>query len=149
MPARPFRTPLALSVALAIVAFDFITLRSEVTYLDGPSLNHYGFPLAYLRWSQVSSLEYDLRWWALLVDFLVYCLVSYALVALLLRVDPLRKLGAPARQWLARALYACAAARLANSLSMLHAGAYRFRPWLEFEQRGVTHHLHVGWSTPY
>ena len=149
MPERPFRTPIALSVALAMVAFGLITLRSEVSYLDGPPLNHYGFPFAYLRWGQVSSLEYDVRWWALLIDFLVYWLACYALLALLRRFDPLPGLSALARRWLIRTLYTVAALQLVLAASMLTSGMYQFHAWPEVEQRSVTHHLHVGWATPY
>ncbi|MCP3924393.1 MAG: hypothetical protein GY714_17600 [Desulfobacterales bacterium] len=48
------------SIPLTIILFATVTMRTEVSFIDGPSFNYYGFPFTYLRWCGFSSIEYNL-----------------------------------------------------------------------------------------
>jgi len=76
---------LRLAIPIGTILFCWLTARAEVDFVDGPTLNLYGFPLPWHRWSAVSSLQSLVDLPALATDYIVYVLgVSAALRSSLL-----------------------------------------------------------------
>lgn len=72
---------IAISVAAGMVLVSVITVRVKISYqMDGPSINYYGFPFPYYRFSQVSSLQYNIDWGRYLLNSLFYSLTVYAIL---------------------------------------------------------------------
>ncbi len=60
------------SIPLTIILFATVTMRTNVSFVDGPSFNYYGFPFTYLRWCGFSSIQYNLDIIKFLLNFIIY-----------------------------------------------------------------------------
>lgn len=75
-------TVIALSLGVTFVMFSIITLRVDVSFIDGSPLSFYGFPFSYIQFSQVSSLSYIVSYQYLLIDFVVYYFFVFCFVSI-------------------------------------------------------------------
>jgi hypothetical protein len=67
------------AVAVAVFIFSYITVVYTPIYTDGAwILDHkiYGFPLPYIYNNVVSSMEYDIIVLFMVIDFVMYCVLT-------------------------------------------------------------------------
>jgi hypothetical protein len=133
-----------LAFSLATSLFAWVTMRTAVDVIDGPILQHYGFPLPYRRWSQFSSLHYDLDWVAMTFDYLVYLFVC----SLPLALRRIRTRAAAMPNAVVALL--CAGALLSLLLSFAAGLAGALHP-ARFDEnlRVIERRLYVGVGFPY
>ena len=65
---------LRLAIPLGTIFFCWLTARAEVAFVDGATVNLYGFPLPWHRWSTVASMHYLVDVPSMALDYIVYVL---------------------------------------------------------------------------
>ena len=74
------------SIVMSFILFSYVTMRVDVSYVDGSSISYYGFPYTYIGTNLSSSLHYWIDYRYMAIDLLVY----WFLIALFVYLKPVR-----------------------------------------------------------
>lgn len=133
------------ALAITILVFSSVTMRTALLDDDGGPLNAYGFPLPWHRWALFSSLHRDVDVIALVADFVLHlAVVTAAVAALRSKVQALR--SPPG--WVAGLLVALALTS-AGLLAIHFHSPHARRFGADETYRTAARHLHLGWQFPY